>query len=92
MPVDRKKLEALLKWYKQEVGKDLVSVMIVNRDGLVMDALHQESIDEEVIGGISALVEPVLKRITEEFSSGSFGTGTFDSSRNTGQSLACSTA
>jgi small GTP-binding protein len=35
-------------------------------------------VEEEIVGGLSALVEPVLDRITREFSSGSFGTGTFD--------------
>jgi small GTP-binding protein len=81
MSVDRKKLEALLQWYRQEIGKNLIAAIIVNREGLVMSALKGESeaeIEEDVIGGVSALVEPVLTRITEEFSSGAFGTGTFD--------------
>ncbi len=82
MSVDRKKLNALLKWYSQEIGKDLIGALIVNRDGLVIDAIagssKDKSIDEEIVGGVSALVEPVLNRITKEFSSGAFGTGTFD--------------
>ena len=86
MSVDRKKLLALLKWYRQEIGKDLTGALIVNREGLVMEAVAglsedkeiEKSIDEEIVGGISSLVEPVLNRITKEFSSGSFGTGTFD--------------
>ncbi|MFW9943218.1 MAG: hypothetical protein ACFFFT_19435, partial [Candidatus Thorarchaeota archaeon] len=81
MSVDRDKLEAMLKWYRQEVGKNLIAAIIVNREGLVMAALKGESetkVEEDVIGGVSALVEPVLTRITEEFSSGAFGTGTFD--------------
>lgn len=82
MSIDRKRLEALLKWYKQEVGTDLIAAIIVNREGLVMESItgtsDDKSIDEEIVGGVSALVEPVLNRITEEFSSGAFGTGTFD--------------
>lgn len=81
MSVDRDKLEALLMWYRQEVGVNLIAAIIVNREGLVMAALKGESeteVEEDVIGGVSALVEPVLTRITEEFSSGAFGTGTFD--------------
>ncbi|MFX0030015.1 MAG: GTP-binding protein [Candidatus Hermodarchaeota archaeon] len=81
MSVDRNKLEALLKWYRQEVGTNLIAAIIVNREGLVMAAVKGESeseVEEDVIGGVSALVEPVLTRITEEFSSGAFGTGTFD--------------
>ena len=81
MSVDRKKLEALLKWYKQEIGEHLIACLVVNRDGLVMDSISGQSdraVDEEIVGGVSALVEPVLNRITKEFSSGAFGTGTFD--------------
>ncbi|MFX1385552.1 MAG: GTP-binding protein [Promethearchaeota archaeon] len=81
MSVDRKKLEALLKWYQQEIGENLISALIVNREGLVMAVLKGSSeteVEEDVIGGVSALIEPVLTRITQEFSSGSFGTGTFD--------------
>jgi small GTP-binding protein len=82
MSVDREKLGALLKWYKQDIGKDLIAAIIVNRDGLVIETIsgssETKSIDEEIVGGISALVEPVLNRITKEFSTGSFGTGTFD--------------
>jgi small GTP-binding protein len=85
MSVDRKKLEALLNWYKQEIGENLITAIIVNRDGLVMAALKDDSkveIKEDVIGGVTALVEPVLTRITQEFSSGAFGTGTFDTEEN----------
>ncbi len=81
MSIDTKKLQALLQWYKQSIGENLVATLVVNREGLVIDALtdtEEKSVDEEIIGGVSALVEPVLTRITKEFSSGSFGTGTFD--------------
>jgi Ras-related protein Rab-1A len=85
MSVDRKKLEALLNWYKQEIGRNLITAIIVNRDGLVMAGIKDDSqveIKEDVIGGVTALVEPVLTRITQEFSSGAFGTGTFDTEEN----------
>jgi small GTP-binding protein len=81
LSIDTKKLKALLQWYSQNIGDDLVAALVVNREGLVIDALtnsSEKSLDEEIVMGMSALVEPVLKRITEEFSSGSFGTGTFD--------------
>jgi len=82
MNVDRKKLNALLKWYRQEIGEHLIGALIVDREGLIMDSIagssEEKSIDEEIVGGVSALVEPVLNRITKEFSSGAFGTGTFD--------------
>jgi small GTP-binding protein len=79
--VDTKKLEALLQWYGHSIGENLIAAIVVNRDGLIIYSLvgdSEKSLDEEIVGGVSALVEPVLTRITEEFSSGSFGTGTFD--------------
>jgi len=81
MTVDRDKLNALLKWYRKEVGDDLIAAIIVDREGLTMGAVSgsgEKGVEEEIVGGLSALVEPVLERITQEFSSGSFGTGTFD--------------
>ena len=81
MSVNTKKLAALLQWYKQSLGDNLVAALVVNRDGLIMDSLvgsSEKLLDEEIISGVSALVEPVLTRITKEFNSGSFGTGTFD--------------
>jgi len=81
MTVDRKKLGALLEWYQKEIGEDLIAAIIVNRDGLIMDAISGptgKSVEEDVVGGLSSLVEPVLNRITKEFSSGDFGAGTFD--------------
>jgi small GTP-binding protein len=70
-----------LEWYSQSIGDELVAALIVNRDGLIIDSLtrsKEKTVDENILIGVSALVEPVLTRITEEFSSGSFGTGTFD--------------
>jgi Ras-related protein Rab-1A len=80
--VDRKKLEALLQWMFQSIGKDLEALVVVDREGLVIASLLKEGIDEEIIGGMAALVEPVLKRISSEFKSGNFGTGSFDTEKN----------
>ncbi|MHA1734256.1 MAG: GTP-binding protein [Promethearchaeota archaeon] len=81
--IDRKKLEALLKWYASALD-DLESVVIVDRDGLPIASYSKkaDSVDEEVIGGLSAVVEPILKRITGEFQAGAFGAGAFDTESN----------
>jgi len=82
--VDRKKLEALLQWMFQSIGKDLEALVVVDREGLVIASLLKEGIDEneESIGAITAMVEPVFKRISNEYKSGSFGTGSFDTDKN----------
>ena len=76
--VDRERLGALLDWSFQSIGDELNAIVIVDRDGLVCESSLKEGIDENVLGGLAALVEPVLKRISSEFQSGSFGAGTFD--------------
>ncbi|MFO8019411.1 MAG: GTP-binding protein [Promethearchaeia archaeon] len=81
MSISREDLNQLLKGYKKQLGDDLVAALILNRDGLVIDAIgtsEEKSPNEEIVGGVSGLVEPILKRITKEFDSRSFGTGTFD--------------
>ncbi len=78
---DRKKLKALLQWYKQEIGKDLIAVLIVDRAGLIVDFLTKipEKADEKkFIGAFSALADLILKKITSDFDLGTFGAGTFD--------------
>ncbi|MCP4763905.1 MAG: GTP-binding protein, partial [archaeon] len=77
--VDVKKFNALLDWYFNVLEDSIVSVVIADRDGLLLATKTSEKgLDSETIGGLSALVEPVLKRISEEFKSKGFGAGTFD--------------
>ncbi|MFW9866348.1 MAG: GTP-binding protein [Candidatus Thorarchaeota archaeon] len=82
--IDKNKLHALFKWYLQEAGESLISVLVVGRDGLVVDILTRESeeVDEKkFIGAFSSLVELILKRITQDFDIGTFGAGTFDTDK-----------
>lgn len=79
--IDRNKLDALLRWYMQEVGKNLIAALIVNREGLMIDSITKSKSKEEdqkFIGAFSALVELILRKITQEFELGRFGAGTFD--------------
>lgn len=82
MAVDRSKLDALLSWMFHAIGEDILSLVIVDRDGLILASKSIENIDEELIGGLSAIVEPVLKRVSREMGGGAFGTGAFDTERN----------
>ncbi len=68
----------------QVVGDSLVSVLLVDRDGLIVNILTRdpEKIDEKkFIGAFSSLVELVLKKLTLDFDLGTFGAGTFDTDR-----------
>ena len=82
MSIDREKIEILLNEYLKAVGEGLIAAVIVDKDGLVMASESRGiNINEEIVGGVSSLIEPVLKRLTKEFSSLDFGTGTFDTEK-----------
>ncbi|MFX0136020.1 MAG: ubiquitin-like protein [Candidatus Hodarchaeota archaeon] len=82
MSIDREKIEILLNEYLKAVGEGLIAAIIVDKEGLVIASESRGiNIDEEIVGGVSSLIEPVLKRLTEEFSSLDFGTGTFDTEK-----------
>ncbi len=68
----------------QEIGESLISVLVVGKDGLVIEILTRDSDTSEekkFIGAFSSLVEVVLKKITKDFDLGTFGAGTFDTDR-----------
>ncbi|MFW9827982.1 MAG: Rab family GTPase [Candidatus Thorarchaeota archaeon] len=82
--IDKLKLQALFKWYMQEVGDNLVSVLVVGRDGLIVEILTKDAKktdEKKFIGAFSSLVELVLKKLTQEFDLGTFGAGTFDTDK-----------
>ncbi|MBD3213943.1 MAG: DUF4268 domain-containing protein [Candidatus Lokiarchaeota archaeon] len=84
MYIDKRRLRALLKWYRQEVGDDLIAALIVDRDGLLVDAITKRTegeVERRFIGAFGALVELVLKKITKDFDLGTFGAGTFDTDK-----------
>ena len=82
--MDKKKLQALFKWYKQVVGDYLISVLVVGRDGLIVDIFTRDSekLDEKkFVGAFSSLVEVILKKLTLDYDLGTFGAGTFDTDK-----------
>ncbi|MHA1884796.1 MAG: GTP-binding protein [Promethearchaeota archaeon] len=82
--IDKVKLHTLLKWYKQEVGDSLISVLVVGKEGLVVDILttEKEKVDEKkFIGAFGSLAELILRKITQDYDIGTFGAGTFDTDK-----------
>jgi small GTP-binding protein len=81
---DKEKLKTLLKWYMQEVGDALISVLVVSQEGLVIEIMTRDKDigeEEKFIGAFGTLVETVLKRIPLDFEIGTFGAGTFDTDK-----------
>jgi len=81
MSIDRERFSALLKWFMKTAPR-VDAVVIVDRQGLTIASESNTQIDEDVIGGVSTVVDQVLHRITQEFKSGKFGTGSFDTEKN----------
>ena len=68
----------------KEVRDPIISVLVVAKDGLVVDILTRErekSEEKKFMGAFGALVEVVLKRLTKDFELGTFGAGTFDTDK-----------
>ena len=68
----------------QQVGDNLISVLVVGRDGLIVDILtrdFEKTEEKKFIGAFSSLVELVLKKLTQDFDLGTFGAGTFDTDK-----------
>ncbi|MHA1148653.1 MAG: GTP-binding protein [Promethearchaeota archaeon] len=81
MLYDQKKLDALLQWYRQEVGKDLVLAIVAKNDGSVVDSIaakHQIEVKTELIESVREVIKLIIQRIEDDFRLGSFGAGTFD--------------
>ena len=82
--IDKAKMQALFKWYMQEVGETLISILVVDKEGLVVEILTRDSekLDEkQFVGAFSSLVEVILKKLTLDFDLGTFGAGTFDTDK-----------
>ena len=66
------------------MGDYLISVLVVGRDGLIVDIFTRDSekLDEKkFVGAFSSLVEVILKKLTLDYDLGTFGAGTFDTDK-----------
>ena len=71
MALDKKRLSALLKWYRQEVGKDFIAAFILDRDGQVIEYLTKSSdktIEVEFVDNTREIMTLILKRIASAMS------------------------
>ena len=78
---DKDRINALLKWYRQEIGRDFAAAFVLDRDGQVIDYItktSEEEIEVEFVDNIREIMGLILKKIAEDFTLGNFGAGTFD--------------
>ena len=85
MEYDTKKLKALLQWYRQEVGENLIACFVLNKEGLIIDYVTRainKTTDQAFIDSMKGIMGLILKKISEDFKLGSFGAGTYDTYEN----------
>ncbi len=60
------------------VVDNIKAVLISDADGLIVASQLGAGLDENVLGALSSLVQPILDKIKKEFSFKAFGTASFD--------------
>lgn len=61
-----------------EVNRDVVAIIISDYEGLIIAAEKRKDIDIELISVLTAIVNPILERLRNEFSFKRFGSASFD--------------
>jgi small GTP-binding protein len=61
-----------------EVNSQVEAIIISDADGFVIDGETRKDIDIEIVSVLTAVVNPILERIRDEFAFKKFGTASFD--------------
>jgi len=65
-----------------EINKELAAIIISDEDGYIIAGEKRKDIDIEIVSFLTAVVNPVLERIRNEFTFKKFGTASFDTEDN----------
>ncbi len=60
------------------VVENIKAVLVSDADGLIVASQLAAGLDENVLGALSSLVQPIIDKIKKEFSFKAFGTASFD--------------
>ncbi|MHA1337547.1 MAG: GTP-binding protein [Promethearchaeota archaeon] len=63
------------------INNDVLAVIVSDRDGLIIAGEKVKSIDMELVSVLTAVVNPILERIRDEFAFKKFGTASFDTNQ-----------
>lgn len=62
-----------------EIHKDVVAIIVSDQEGLMIAGEKRKDIDIELVSVLTSVIDPVLKRMRDEFEfSSNFGTSSFD--------------
>jgi len=64
------------------VNEDVEALIVSDREGFIIAGEKKESTDMELVSVLTALINPLLERIREEFAFKKFGSASFDTEKN----------
>jgi small GTP-binding protein len=82
MPLNKKRLfnELLTKFLLKY--EDVDALIVSDHEGFIISGQKRASVDMELISVLTALINPVLERIRDEFAFKKFGSASFDTEEN----------
>jgi small GTP-binding protein len=78
LPVNRNKLFKELFNKFLEINLDVEAIIISDQEGLIIAGEKRKEINMEIVSVLTAVINPVLERIRNEFAFKKFGTASFD--------------
>ncbi|MHA1148592.1 MAG: GTP-binding protein [Promethearchaeota archaeon] len=78
MPQTREQLFKDLFTRFLEINKEVFAIIVSDYDGLIIAGEKTSSVDMEIISVLTAIINPILERIRNEFAFKKFGTASFD--------------
>ena len=64
------------------IYEDVDALIVSDREGFIIAGQKRASIDMELVSVLTALINPILKRIRDEFAFKKFGSASFDTEKN----------
>ncbi len=78
MSVNKEMLFSTLLNNYLEVNRDVQAIIVSDKDGLIISGEKREDVNMEIVSVLTAIVNPILERIRDEFAFKQFGTASFD--------------
>ncbi len=64
-----------------EINSDVEALIISDREGFIIAGEKRKNIDMEIVSVLTAIINPILERIRDEFAFKKFGTASFDTDK-----------
>ncbi|MCK4370793.1 MAG: hypothetical protein KAW03_06980, partial [Candidatus Lokiarchaeota archaeon] len=78
MSINRQKLFTELFNQFLEINPDVEAIIVSDKQGLVIAGEKRSEVDMEIISVLTSIINPIVKRIRDEFMFKKFGTASFD--------------